>query len=65
MAQVISHRLMEWVFEYTHTKALSLVTQWCLRKDGVSKEAGLYGHVTTSISQWATLVKQVTAELSE
>ena len=56
---------MEWVFEYTHTKVLSLVTQWCLRKDGVSEEAGLYSHVATFVSQWATLVKQVAAELSE
>ena len=45
-AQVICHRLLEWPFEYTQKKVLSLVTQWCLRKEGVAKGAEQHGHVT-------------------
>ena len=45
-AQAVCHRLLEWPFEYTQKKMLSLVTQWCLRKEGVVKGAELHGHVT-------------------
>ena len=44
-AQVICHRRLEWPFEYTHTKVLSLMTQWCLRKEGVAKGVESHGHV--------------------
>ena len=45
-AQAVCHRLLEWPFEYTQKKMLSLVTQWCLRKEGVVKGAELHDHVT-------------------
>ena len=45
-AQVVCHRLLEWSFEYTHKKVLSLVTQWCLRREGVTKGAESQGPVT-------------------
>ena len=44
-AQVVCHRLLEWPFEYTHKKMLSLVTQWCLRKEGVAKGVEPHAHV--------------------
>lgn len=44
-AQVVCRDLLEWPYEYTHKKVLSLVTQWLLRKSGMFDKRALKGHL--------------------